>query len=157
MGTTGAAESAVFFFSPFICVLVTSLPANKSRFGELRPTFHLFCHQGVIFQPVFADRQHFTEPLKGSEHVYRRLQQPRPRPGWLGYFYMFQVQWKCKNRLYLFISIKSAWASSPGVRPVVPSSPGRMQSAGLPKFAVPSTNRISIFSALYFELSALAR
>lgn len=33
----------------------------------------------------------------------------------------------------------------------------RMQSAGWPKSAVPSTNGISIFSILYFELSALAR
>lgn len=156
MGTTGAAESA-FFSPPFICVLVTSLPANKSRFGELRSTFHHFCHQAVIFQPVFADRQHFSEPLKGSKPGHSRLRQPRQRPRWLGYFYMFQIQWKCKTRLYLFISIKSAWASSPGVRPVVPSSPGRMQSAGWPKFTVPSTNRISIFSALYSELSALAR
>lgn len=74
MGTTGAAESAFFFFlfSLLFVSLLHLYPQTSPGFGGggLRPTFHLCCHQAVIFQPVFADRQHFREPLKGSKPAH---------------------------------------------------------------------------------------
>lgn len=67
MGTTGAEEVP---FSPVFIPCYVSI--HKSRLGEGSLTFHHFCHH-VVFRAVSADCQLFSQPLKGTETVYRCL------------------------------------------------------------------------------------
>lgn len=75
MGTAGPEDV------PFSLVLGPCYVSihSKSRFGEWSLTFHHFYHH-VVFQAVSADRQLFSQPLKGTETVYHCLRQPQLHP-----------------------------------------------------------------------------
>lgn len=112
MGTTGAAERCVFPLS-FVSFLHL-YPQTSPGLGSWGSPAII----SVLFQSVSADWQHFSELLKGSKAVYRRLWQPQLHPRWFCYFYMFHVEWKHENRFLLIYFNQSCMS-------VFPESPHR--------------------------------